>query len=82
MHSAECLSAGGSLHVVDFGDQSGLPAWFQSGLHRWLRWFDVTPRADLRLAINDVATALNMRGRVASLFRGYAVHAVVERSFR
>jgi S-adenosylmethionine-diacylgycerolhomoserine-N-methlytransferase len=82
MHSAECLSAGGSLHVVDFGDQSGLPAWFQSGLTRWLGWFDVTPRADLRLAVNDVATALNMRGRVASLFRGYAVHAVVERAFR
>ena len=80
MQSAERLSPGGTLHVVDFGDQSGLPVWFRSGLNRWLGWFDVTPRADLRLAIHDVTTALNMRGRVASLFRGYAVHAVVERS--
>ena len=82
MRSAECLSAGGSLHVVDFGDQSDLPAWFRSGLNKWLGWFDVTPRTDLRLAVNDVATALNMRGRVASLFRGYAVHAVVKRALR
>ena len=82
MRSAECLSADGSLHVVDFGDQSGLPIWFRFGLNKWLGWFDVTPRTDLRLSVNDVATALNMRGRVASLFRGYAVHAVVERAFR
>ena len=82
LRSAQCLSPGGSLHIVDFGDQSGLPPWFRSALNRWLGWFDVTPRSELRLAINDVTTALNMRGRTVSLFRGYAVHAVVERSVR
>jgi S-adenosylmethionine-diacylgycerolhomoserine-N-methlytransferase len=82
MRSAECLSPGGSLHIVDFGDQSGLPRWFRSALNRWLSWFHATPRGDLRLAINDVATALNMRGRTIKLFRGYAVHAVIERPLR
>ncbi|MFJ5370078.1 class I SAM-dependent methyltransferase, partial [Bosea sp. CER48] len=41
------LDAGGSLHVVDFGDQSGLPAAFKAVLERWLALFHVTPRADL-----------------------------------
>jgi S-adenosylmethionine-diacylgycerolhomoserine-N-methlytransferase len=82
MRSAECLSPGGSLHIVDFGDQSGLPPWFRSALNRWLSWFHVIPRGDLRLTVNDVATALNMRGRTIKLFRGYAVHAVIERPLR
>jgi len=82
LRSAQCLSPGGSLHVVDFGDQSGLPQWFRSALNRWLGWFDVTPRSDLRLAIHDVTTTLNMRGRTVSLFRGYTVHAVIERTVR
>jgi len=79
MRSAQCLSHGASLHIVDFGDQSGLPPWFRLALNRWLQWFDVTPRSDLRIAINDIAMSLNMRGRAVSRFRGYTVHAVIER---
>lgn len=82
LRSAQCLSPGGSLHIVDFGDQSGLPLWFRAALNRWLSFFHVTPRGGLRLAINDVATALNMRGRTVRRFRGYAVQAVIERPLR
>jgi S-adenosylmethionine-diacylgycerolhomoserine-N-methlytransferase len=41
------LGPGGELHVVDFGDQRGLPGWFRSALRTWLRWYHVTPRTDL-----------------------------------
>lgn len=82
MQATQHLAPGGALHIVDFGDQAGLPRWFRSLLHRWLGWFHVTPRSDLRIAIHDVATASKMRGRAVSQFRGYAVHATIERPSR
>ncbi|MGZ5837698.1 MAG: class I SAM-dependent methyltransferase, partial [Xanthobacteraceae bacterium] len=38
------LKAGGELHIVDFGGQSGLPLWFRTALRGWLALFHVTPR--------------------------------------
>ncbi len=42
------LNPGGSLHIVDFGQQEQLPALFKSFLVWWLRTFHVTPRTDLK----------------------------------
>ncbi len=42
------LRPGGSLHVIDFGQQENLPAWFGRMLKAWLARFHVTPRPDLR----------------------------------
>ncbi|TIW71380.1 MAG: class I SAM-dependent methyltransferase, partial [Mesorhizobium sp.] len=42
------LAPGGSLHVVDFGQQEGLPRWFRALLRGWLKKFHVTPRETLR----------------------------------
>lgn len=41
------LAPGGSLHIVDFGDGSGFPGPFRSGLIAWLRHFHVQPRISL-----------------------------------
>jgi S-adenosylmethionine-diacylgycerolhomoserine-N-methlytransferase len=75
----DTLAPGGSLHIVDFGDQSGLPAPFRNALNRWLAAFDVTPRADLSKAMADLAEPRGVRWRAVSRFRGYAVHAIAER---
>ena len=70
------LAPGGQLHIVDFGDQGGLPRWFRMGLRAWLARFHVAPRDRLTDALD------NLGGRVAAvehrgLYRRYAVHARV-----
>lgn len=72
------LSAGGSLHVVDFGDQAGLPDAFKRLLSRWLALFHVTPREDLPAVMRELAQAAGADCRVDAPYRGYAIHAVAE----
>lgn len=73
------LAPGGQLHVVDFGDQAGLPRAARSLLARWLAAFAVTPRTDLPRAITAVASALDAEARVHQRFHGYCVQAVITR---
>ncbi|MEM9249221.1 MAG: methyltransferase domain-containing protein [Pseudomonadota bacterium] len=66
------LKPGGTLHIVDFGDQGALPAWFKRMLRAWLRRFHVAPRDRLP----NVAQAVAQGGtQVAhrSLYKGYAI---------
>jgi S-adenosylmethionine-diacylgycerolhomoserine-N-methlytransferase len=71
------LATQGSIHIVDFGDQAGLPDWFRQGLLAWLRKFHVEPR----LLIGDYAKIIaDERKRavaVHELYRGYARHIVI-----
>ena len=78
-HAFDVLAPGGSLHVVDFGDCTGLPGPFKAGLRRWLAMFDVTPRDDLSDALEALATELGMSCEIENWFRGYAVLAVARR---
>lgn len=73
------LDAGGSLHIVDFGDQAGLPAPFKVVLLRWLGLFHVSPREDLPQAVRAMAEAVGADCRLGAPYRGYAVHAVATR---
>ncbi|WP_443971486.1 class I SAM-dependent methyltransferase [Sphingobium sp. CR28] len=73
--AARCVSPGGSLHIVDFGRQEGLPRWFRALLFAWLGRFHVTPRAALPVVLDDVAQYLGLTLEVRSLYRGYAVEA-------
>jgi S-adenosylmethionine-diacylgycerolhomoserine-N-methlytransferase len=73
------LSPGGSLHIVDFGDQEGLPRPFKAGLLRWLALFHVTPRENLPEAVQALAKAAGADCRIDAPYRGYAVHAVATR---
>jgi S-adenosylmethionine-diacylgycerolhomoserine-N-methlytransferase len=75
--AASCLRDGGSLHIVDFGNQHGLPRIARSLLRRWLAMFDVTPRDDLQGALNRVAGAHGARLKFERPFRGYAQYAVL-----
>lgn len=76
-NAARHLAEGGELHVVDFGDQAGLPRWFRSGLHGWLAKFHVTPRIDLGTAMAAVAAEIGGRADCVSLYRDYARYGVL-----
>lgn len=73
------VAPGGSLHIVDFGQQAGLPTWFRSGLGAWLAKFSVAPRADLEAELRKVAEANGAMLRFAHLYRDYAQYAVLRR---
>ena len=71
------LTPGGSLHIVDFGQQERLPSWFARLLQGWLRRFHVTPRADLEQVLRQRLDGHNASLRFERLGRGYAWHAVI-----
>ena len=63
---------GGALHLVDFGQQEGLPGWFKRGLGAWLAKFDVEPRAALPDAIEQIGRESGLIPGFEPLYRGYA----------
>ncbi len=71
------LSPGGSLHIVDFGQQERLPRWFRAILRGWLRRFHVSPRDSLREVLESESARTGATLRFETLYRGYAVHAVL-----
>jgi len=70
--AAEQLAPEGRLHVVDFGQQEGLPAPFRSLLFTWLAAFDVTPREGLRGVLDGVAARHRLTLEWRPMLRGYA----------
>ena len=68
---------GGSIHVVDFGQQERLPHWFRAALFSWLAGFHVDPRADLFDALNGLTDSGDPAAQCDVLLRGYAWHGVV-----
>ena len=75
--SIAALNPGGQLHIIDFGQQEGLPAWFGSLLHAWLAKFHVTPRANLREVLEAQATENNARLSFETIGGGYAWRAAI-----
>lgn len=73
------VAPGGELHVVDFGQQTGLPGWFHDGLNRWLSRFDVTPRADLESELERIASANRSTLTFTNLYRDYAQFGVIRK---
>ena len=47
------LSPSGRVHVVDFGDLTGLGRWGRAVLLAWLRLFHVVPRAELLQSLEE-----------------------------
>jgi S-adenosylmethionine-diacylgycerolhomoserine-N-methlytransferase len=75
--AARHLAPGGQLHVVDFGDQSGLPHWFRGALHGWLAKFHVTPRSDLGAALAATAAKVGGTATCTPHLRDYAQYGVL-----
>ncbi|MEL7189841.1 MAG: class I SAM-dependent methyltransferase [Pseudomonadota bacterium] len=62
-HAASLLAPGGELHVVDFGDLTGMPGPFESGLHAWLAKFHVKTRSALPDACEQIAATRGLTHR-------------------
>lgn len=77
-HSMTFIAPGGSLHVIDFGQQEHMPKWFRNVLYAWLRQFSVYPQADLKAELEKAATQHNTTLSFQSLYRGYAEYAVLK----
>lgn len=77
--SLAALKPGGSLHIIDFGQQEQLPDWFRNALQAWLKRFHVTPRANLPEAVEERLRCFGADMMVESLYRGYAWHIIVRR---
>lgn len=73
----DAVGPGGSLHVVDFGQQTELPAWLKGGLHAWLAKFSVEPRAELEAELAKLARQAGATLSFQHLYRDYARLAVV-----
>ena len=70
---------GGSLHMVDFGEQAQLPGAFRSVLQAWLARFHVAPRAELEEELQALAATSGSTLRFTSLYRDYSRYAVLTR---
>lgn len=70
------LQPGGELHLVDFGGQERLPAFFRAGLRGWLRLFHVTPRDGLEAVLAGLSIDVRT---FEHPHRGYAQYAVCRR---
>ncbi len=77
--SLAALAPGGSLHIVDFGQQGQLPRWFRSLLRRWLGRFHVTPRGRLREALEERLEQAGADMIFEEIGGGYAWHAIVRK---
>jgi S-adenosylmethionine-diacylgycerolhomoserine-N-methlytransferase len=71
------LANGGSLHVVDFGGQAGMPRGYGRLLSAFLSKFDVAPRKDLEAVLRHAAFRHHASVEIAELYRDYARLAVV-----
>jgi S-adenosylmethionine-diacylgycerolhomoserine-N-methlytransferase len=73
------VTPGGSLHIVDFGEQSRLPRAFRKGLRAWLKKFSVYPREDLERELEQLAQRSGAKLTLTRPFRDYARSAVVRK---
>lgn len=74
--AAAKLAPGGTLHILDFGQQEELPGWWRQALFAWLARFHVSPRAALPSLLQDVGKGVHTT-RFVPLYRGYAWSAEV-----
>ena len=77
--AADALAPGGELHIVDFGEQQGLPGWFRKALFAWLAHFSVYPSGDVRYALEYIARQRGFLLDYQPLYRGYAYAAILRR---
>lgn len=71
-HGFAQLKPGGTVHVVDFGNQEGLPGWFKKMLGTWLDQFHVRFRPEVREWFEAQVRAGRGKMTYTPVMRGYA----------
>ena len=71
-HALTLLSPTGELHVIDFGQCENMGTSFRNLLFRWLAAFRVTPRADMKSVLTQLAGQTGSQVHYKSCYRGYA----------
>lgn len=71
-HGFKQLKPQGTIHVVDFGDQEGMPGWFKKMLGTWLDQFHVRFRPEVRAYFDEQERSGRGRMTYRSVMRGYA----------
>jgi len=78
-HALTLVRPGGHLHIVDFGDQAGLPGAFRALLYWWLGLFHVHYRPELLSHLRRLQAEGRATVEIQPLYRGYAFLARVTR---
>jgi S-adenosylmethionine-diacylgycerolhomoserine-N-methlytransferase len=79
-HALTLLKIGGKIHIVDFGDQSGLPKWFARLLKRWLDMFHVQDRPQLRDYLMELGKSGKAEVSIRYLYGRYAWIGTVKKT--
>lgn len=74
------LRPGGTVAIVDFGDQRSWPDPLKSGLRAWLRLFDVSPVDGLGAHLDALAASGIGRVETGTVAAGYARLAIFEKA--
>ena len=77
--SYKAVKPGGSVHIVDFGQQARLPGLFKKGLHAWLAKFSVEPRPELEEELKTLAARGGAQLKFERILRDYAHHAILKK---
>jgi S-adenosylmethionine-diacylgycerolhomoserine-N-methlytransferase len=72
-HAAACLSPGGALLIVDFGDFAGYPALFRRAQLAWLKRFSVHPIPLLDQRLKELAAEAECAFTATRRYGGYAI---------
>jgi S-adenosylmethionine-diacylgycerolhomoserine-N-methlytransferase len=71
-NAVRIVAPGGSLHVVDFGDQTGLPRPLRRLIEGWLGLFHVVPRRELVDEFRRAAAGMGKELTHQRILGGYA----------
>lgn len=78
--AAACVSPGGKLVILDFGDFEGYPAVLRRAQLAWLRRFSVTPIPSMESKIGMLAEQLGFAAAAERLYGGYALLTCLQHS--
>ncbi len=78
-HALDILKPGGEIHIVDFGNLEGQPAWFRGMLKKWLSLFHVHHDPKLLEYIRSIGADNKADVNLQSLYKDYAYYAVIRK---
>jgi S-adenosylmethionine-diacylgycerolhomoserine-N-methlytransferase len=79
-HALGLLKPGGTIHVVDFGGQEGLPAWFRKILFFWLSLFHVYYKPEILEHFRTLEKQKQGALTYKPLCKGYAFYVVFQKA--